>query len=583
MKKFLNSTATVAVCLSMSLPGPAFAQSAEVADCAPKKKDRSFPCLTEEGVIAQDAKSFRQLRKAARKDGDIAAEGEAVEGIAEADDAPPATAAPAEAAAAEVPAVSGDETAPAQASQSDDAASEQPAAVEVAEDAAPVADEGTAPAVDTESTTAVDETPSEVTEEVVTETTAVSEEKPDETVVQTEETTPSAETSTNAANQSAEAVDTIPADAPVVPNSETVQAPTADAAPAAAAAAAIQASTDASVTADVDVSTEEVTAENTRSSSEEFATSADGTPASAATAAAPSNDDDGLSNFEKALLLGLGAVVVGKVLDNGDEVVSRSGDRVVVERDGELRVLKNDDTLLRQPGSNLRTETFNDGSTRTTVNRQDGSQIVTIRAADGRVLSRTRITPEGEAIVIFDDTAPEPNIDVAELPPINFQQAQRSSSEDEDALTRALQAELGRQPAGFSLRQIREIKQVRALAPEIELTNIQFETGSAAIRPAQARSLARIGTTITDIIEADPRSVVLIEGHTDAVGGAAYNLALSDRRAETVALALTEYFDVPPENLIVQGYGESALKVPTNTAEPANRRAVVRNITPLLR
>ena len=81
----------------------------------------------------------------------------------------------------------------------------------------------------------------------------------------------------------------------------------------------------------------------------------------------------------------------------------------------------------------------------------------------------------------------------------------------------------------------------------------------------------------------DPRTVILIEGHTDAVGDAGYNLALSDRRAETVALALTEYFDVPPANLITQGYGESNLKVPTVTAEPANRRAVVRNITGLLR
>ena len=46
---------------------------------------------------------------------------------------------------------------------------------------------------------------------------------------------------------------------------------------------------------------------------------------------------------------------------------------------------------------------------------------------------------------------------------------------------------------------------------------------------------------------------------------------------------MTEYFDVPAANLITQGYGESNLKVPTLTAEPANRRAVVRNITGLLR
>ncbi|MGJ8617079.1 MAG: OmpA family protein, partial [Sulfitobacter sp.] len=107
--------------------------------------------------------------------------------------------------------------------------------------------------------------------------------------------------------------------------------------------------------------------------------------------------------------------------------------------------------------------------------------------------------------------------------------------------------------------------------------------GSAAILPEQARSLAKIGTTLSNLIANDPRTVILVEGHTDAVGNATYNLALSDRRAETVALALTEYFNVPPENMITQGYGESALKVPTLASEAANRRAVVRNITGLLR
>lgn len=67
------------------------------------------------------------------------------------------------------------------------------------------------------------------------------------------------------------------------------------------------------------------------------------------------------------------------------------------------------------------------------------------------------------------------------------------------------------------------------------------------------------------------------------MGDANYNFALSDRRAETVALALTEYFDVPPKNMITQGYGESALRVQTTLVEQANRRAVVRNITNLLR
>ena len=77
--------------------------------------------------------------------------------------------------------------------------------------------------------------------------------------------------------------------------------------------------------------------------------------------------------------------------------------------------------------------------------------------------------------------------------------------------------------------------------------------------------------------------LLLVEGHTDAVGRAGYNLALSDRRAESVARALTQFYGVPAENLVVQGYGESELKVQSQGDERSNRRAVVRIITPLLK
>ena len=95
-------------------------------------------------------------------------------------------------------------------------------------------------------------------------------------------------------------------------------------------------------------------------------------------------------------------------------------------------------------------------------------------------------------------------------------------------------------------------------------------------------TFSRGATTRKDSIRDNPQEIFLIEGHTDAVGAATYNLALSDRRAESVALALSEYFDVPPENLVVQGYGEEYLKIPTLLSERENRRASVRRITDLL-
>ena len=134
----------------------------------------------------------------------------------------------------------------------------------------------------------------------------------------------------------------------------------------------------------------------------------------------------------------------------------------------------------------------------------------------------------------------------------------------------------------FSLSQIRSIPEVRALAPAIEVNSVTFESGSAAIQPDQAEQLTDLAGEMLAAIRADPRQVFLIEGHTDATGDAALNLALSDRRAESLALALNEYFGVPVENMVVQGYGERYLKVPVETAERANRRAVARDITGLL-
>jgi outer membrane protein OmpA-like peptidoglycan-associated protein len=95
--------------------------------------------------------------------------------------------------------------------------------------------------------------------------------------------------------------------------------------------------------------------------------------------------------------------------------------------------------------------------------------------------------------------------------------------------------------------------------------------------------MQNIGQALRAVIARDPSQVFLVEGHTDAVGSDLYNLALSDRRAETVAELLAYYFGIPPENLVTQGYGEAFLKIPTVAAERENRRVAFRNITYLLR
>ncbi|WP_128516808.1 OmpA family protein [Tabrizicola thermarum] len=337
--------------------------------------------------------------------------------------------------------------------------------------------------------------------------------------------------------------------------------------------------------------TETITDQNARASSEEFA---------AAPTALSGGKKSGLSDLEKAGLLVLGALAVGAIIKNNRaaaadttvstmgpqeaRVVSNTGDRVIVlQPDGTYRVLKDDDAVIRRPGSTVRTETFKDGSTRTIVERADGTQVVTIRDATGRVLRRATYDSLGREVVLIDDLAREDVVVVRDLPKPRKRIV--ISSKDQDVALKRELARLEADRAGrkFSLRQIREIPAVRALAATLDVTPITFASGSAAVAPEQARNLADLGRLMQDLLAENPREIFLIEGHTDATGKAAMNLALSDRRAESVALALTEYFDIPPENMVVQGYGETELLIDTQASEPRNRRVEVRLITPLLR
>ncbi|QFT99563.1 OmpA family protein [Roseovarius sp. THAF8] len=342
------------------------------------------------------------------------------------------------------------------------------------------------------------------------------------------------------------------------------------------------------------VNSEEVTLtdENTRSSDEEFETTVGGNAQTEANtqnapaAGTPVTSDDRDENLRNILTaaaaIGLGAYTIGQVTDDGGTVVSNSGDRVVVERDGRYRIIKDDDALLRRPGSDVRVQTFDDGSTRSTVTAQDGSQTITVRAADGRVLRRTQVYPNGDQVVLFDDTRQVEAVNVQQLSDTRAQEYEYANA-SEDELRQAILATRDTPTARrFSLNQVRFVDAVRHQVPVIALDTVNFETGSAVIRPEEAKALSVLGNAMRDSISEDPRQVFLIEGHTDTVGPASMNLALSDRRAESVALALTEYFDVPPANMIVQGYGEADLKVRQAGDIRENRRAAVRNITGLL-
>lgn len=85
---------------------------------------------------------------------------------------------------------------------------------------------------------------------------------------------------------------------------------------------------------------------------------------------------------------------------------------------------------------------------------------------------------------------------------------------------------------------------------------------------------------VADFMARYPDSKVVIEGHTSAQGGSAYNQKLSERRAKKVADILIKHFKLPAHRVSHIGYGESKLLNTADTRDAAsqNRRIEARII-----
>ncbi len=120
------------------------------------------------------------------------------------------------------------------------------------------------------------------------------------------------------------------------------------------------------------------------------------------------------------------------------------------------------------------------------------------------------------------------------------------------------------------------------MAPSIDIQSINFAFGSAEIPRSQYRKVENIADALDGLLERRPRAKVLIEGHTDAVGSAASNLALSERRAESLKWTLVREFGIPRRALETVGYGEEFLLVPTQNENWRNRRVTLRRFDDFL-
>ena len=113
--------------------------------------------------------------------------------------------------------------------------------------------------------------------------------------------------------------------------------------------------------------------------------------------------------------------------------------------------------------------------------------------------------------------------------------------------------------------------------PAVNLT-VNFANGSADLTPEAMKTLDELGQALSSKDLADYK--FRIEGHTDTVGSANYNQALSERRAKAVVSYIASKYGVNTARLEPVGEGEQGLLVatPPQTPEPRNRRVQVINI-----
>ncbi len=250
--------------------------------------------------------------------------------------------------------------------------------------------------------------------------------------------------------------------------------------------------------------------------------------------------------------------------------------------------------LIRE-GDEVIIEQLPRGRTRETIVRANGVQVVTIKNRWGEIIQRSRILPDGREVILAytPEYDREEYVDwrdpVYDLPPLQLLVPvveyilDARLVEDEEVYYRFLdQPPVERVERTYSVQDVKRSARVRDKARRVEMGNITFGFGSADIEEEQINKLQGLADAMLKLIKKNPAETFLIEGHTDAVGSDIANLALSDERAESVAIALSNVFDVPSENLTTQGYGERFLKVKTADKEPLNRRVVFRRITPLV-
>ena len=102
--------------------------------------------------------------------------------------------------------------------------------------------------------------------------------------------------------------------------------------------------------------------------------------------------------------------------------------------------------------------------------------------------------------------------------------------------------------------------------------DVLFDYNRAELKP---NGLTNVNS-LAQFLQQNPDRKVIVEGYTDSTGSASYNQSLSERRAESVRMALVR-MGVDPARIVAQGYGKEypVADNTSNSGRAQNRRVEV--------
>lgn len=173
---------------------------------------------------------------------------------------------------------------------------------------------------------------------------------------------------------------------------------------------------------------------------------------------------------------------------------------------------------------------------------------------------KVRVMADGRYVKVYVDSQRVANVPNADLGRTRRIHVELPGYEDDPALLGNIRIMAGG----------RDLYDALADQGRVATQGIYFATGSDVIRAESTPTLKEIAAMLAE----HPELELTIEGHTDDVGDAAANRALSERRAAAVAAYLVSTHGVAAKRLAAAGLGDTKPAAPNATPEgrQQNRR-----------